>query len=113
MSNDIDLQAIELSITQAKETIKTRDSFRKLLNNKAFKDIITEGYFEKEASRLVLLKATPGEQTEESQRAIGKAIDSIGQLRQYFVTIMQIGAMAERAMKDDEETRDELLNDVE
>ena len=106
-----ELQSIELSIEQAKETIKNRDDLRKLVNNRMFKNLITEGYFEKEAIRLVLLKATPDMQSEEDQTAIIKAMDAIGGLRQYFTTIMQMGAMADRALKDDEETREEILSE--
>ena len=106
------VQAIELSIEQAKESISTSDALFKLINNsKEFKDIITVGYFEKEASRLVLLKAAPEMQDADSQRAIEKSIDAIGHLRQYFVMISQFGAMAKRALADDQDTLDELLNE--
>jgi len=43
------------------------------------------------------------------QDQIDKQIIAIGQLRQYFRTIMALGSQAEQAMADDEETREELL----
>ena len=105
------IEAVELSIEQAKKQISLRDDLQKLISNKQFKKVILEGYFEKEASRLVLLKASPEMQEETSQKAIDDSIIAIGQLRQHFITINQFGAMADRTMADDQETLDELRNE--
>lgn len=109
MSNETQLEAVELSIEQAKESIFSKDALDKLTKNDAFKKVILDGYFVDEASRLVLLNAEPSMQGETEQAAIQKSIIAIGYLRQYFHTIMQLGAMAERALADDELTREELL----
>ena len=54
---DNQVEEIELEINQAKEKVALKDSLEKLIKNRDFKKVITEGYFEQEAIRLVLLKA--------------------------------------------------------
>lgn len=105
------IEEIEISIEQAKSTISTMESLLKLTKNRDFKKVVLEGYFEKEASRLVLLKADPSLQKDEDQNQIMNQINAIGYVRQYFNTIMQLGRMAERSLEADENTREELLGE--
>lgn len=109
MSSDQDLESIELSIEQAKVNIDLMECLSRLTSNKDFIKVIQTGYFEKEPSRLALLKADPSQQADHSQTTIVKQIDSIGFLRQYFVAVMQIGRLSQRAIVDDEQTKQELL----
>jgi hypothetical protein len=111
MSN-VTLEDLEVSINEAKQHISKMQAMQRLISNPDFNQVITEGYFEKEASRLVLLKADPNMQKDSDQNMINKAIDSIGYLRQYFTSVMQFGRMAEKAMKEDEATREELLTEA-
>jgi hypothetical protein len=108
-SSEQDMESIELSIEQAKTNIGLMESLQRLTANNDFIKIIQSGYFEREPSRLALLKADPSQQNEESQVSIIKQIDSIGMLRQYFITVMQIGRLSHRALSDDEVTKEELL----
>jgi len=108
-SIDEQLDAIELSIEQAEVSVKKMTSLQTLTNNKEFSNIILDGYFKEEASRLVLIKAEPSMNSEEDQREIDKSIIAIGYFRQYLNTIMQMGKMSQKAMVDDVETRAELL----
>lgn len=103
------LESIDVSIEMAQKAVTNMTDLMKLTKVKEFKNIIEEGYFQKEASRLVLLKADPSQQGEEEQLALDKAIIAIGFLRQYFIQIMQFGRMNEKAILDDELTREELL----
>lgn len=103
------LEQIEISIEEAKKTVAMKEALHNLLDNKDFKAVIEEGYFEKEASRVVLLKSDPEMQDEKSQKQLDHTIIAIGSLRQYFRTIMQLGYMAERSIADDEATREDLL----
>ena len=48
-------------------------------------------------------------QDEVSQRTINDGMTAIGHFRQYLNTVMQIGRMSEQGIKEDEETRQELL----
>lgn len=104
-----DLETVELSIDHANKSINLRNSLEKLTKNRDFKAVVLEGYFESEAVRLVLLKADPSMQDEESQKEIVKQIDAIGSFRQYLRTVMQLGDMASKAKDDYEQTREELL----
>ena len=103
------IEQIELSITAAKEKVAKMEALLRLIDNKDFKDIIDDGYFRDEAARVVILKADPEMQEAKYQDQLDKSIVAIGQLRQYFRSIMQMGRMAERSIRDDEETRQELL----
>lgn len=105
------LESIEISIDAAKKNIERGKMLDKLREYPEFKSLVLEGYFEREASRLVLLKADPSMQGKEHQEQIIKNIDAIGFLRQYFNTIYRIAEMSSRALKNDEETREELLGE--
>lgn len=106
---DQQIEQIELSIEAAKENVEKMEALLRLIDNKDFKTIIDDGYFKNEAARLVILKADPEMQEAKFQDQLDKGIIAVGQLRQYFRTIMQIGRMAERSIRDDEQTRQELL----
>ncbi len=103
------VEQIDIDINAAKTVIGHMNALNKLSNNKDFKSLIEVNYFEKEASRLVLLKADNNMQSDEQQKAVNKSIDAIGHFRQYLISIMQLGRMAEKAIDADEQTRDELL----
>lgn len=105
------LETIELSIQHAKKTVDTMKALQRLTVNRDFKTLVLSGYFEKEPVRLVLLKADPAMQTPELQAAIIKEMDAIGAFRQYLSGVMQLGRMAEKAIADDEATREEILAD--
>ncbi|RLD76245.1 MAG: hypothetical protein DRJ15_15700 [Bacteroidetes bacterium] len=109
MNQEEQIEAVELSIKQAEMHITTMESLEKLTKNEDFTSIILDGYFKEEASRLVLIKAEPSMQGVEDQAQITKSIDSIGYLRQYFSTIMNLGRMADKAVIDHKETHAELL----
>jgi len=103
------IEEIEVSIAAAKEHIAKMEALFRLTENKDFKEIIDDGYFVKEASRVVLLKADPEMQDEKYQKQLNDSIIAIGVLRQYFRSVIQLGRMAERSIEDDENTRQELL----
>lgn len=107
--SDYDIETIELSIEHAKKSVAMKRSLDRLLKNRDFKTVFLDGYFEHEPARLVLLKADPSMQDDGSQKEIMKQIDAIGSVRQYMTTIIQLGRMAEKAMEEDQRTREELL----
>ena len=49
-----DIEQVEIQIDMANRIRKLRDNCVKLMNSKAFKDVIEEGYFKEEAARLVM-----------------------------------------------------------
>jgi hypothetical protein len=106
-----ELEALEISIEEAKAKVELMEALDSLGNNSNFKKVILDGYFKNEASRLVLLKAVPSMQSEAQQLSISKSIDAIGHLRQYFSTVYQLGNMAKQSIVEDEATREELLSE--
>ena len=109
MDNTKVIQDIELNIKQAQLLVDTGNALERLRSNRDFKMIISNGYFEEEAVRLVHLKADPSMESTERQLSIIKQMDAIGALNQYFQTVFHRAALAEKAIAADEETRDELL----
>ena len=102
------LEKIEIDINVAKGHIDKKKSLERLSNNKDFIALIEVGYFEKEASRSVLLRAAPSAQDEDIQNGINNTITGIGELKQYFVKIMHFGRMAEQSLVEDEKTQEEI-----
>lgn len=109
MSNNNEIQQLEASIQHAKTVVDFGATVERLFNNRDFKKVISEGYFEQEAIRLVHLKADPNMQSVAQQEAIVKQMDAIGSLKQYLRTKCHIATQAVRSIAADEETRDELL----
>ena len=103
------LDTIELSIQYAQKTVDNMKALQRLTNNRDFKTLVLSGYFEKEPVRLTMRKADPAMQTPENQAAIIRDLDAIGQFRMYLNGVMQMGRMAEKAIKDDEAMREEIL----
>lgn len=111
MNVENQMKQIDISITVAREAIAKRDQLNRLLNNKDFQDIIEQGYFKDQASEYVLLKADPSMQESDKQRSLDNGIIGVGELRQFFISILQQGNMSEKAIEDDMATRDELLEE--
>ena len=96
MSEQSQSEAIEISMEEAKHYVENRDQMNRLIANPDFDKLITQGYLDKEAARLVLAKAEPNMQSDESQQLLDKQINAIGYVRLYIRTIIQYGDMAER-----------------
>ena len=109
MTSSEQIQEIEVSIQESKKFVDKMESLIKLSTNKDFIKVVEEGYFQEEASRLVLLKADPSMQKAEDQAGIMNGINAIGHFRQYLHTVIQLGRMMEKSIKDSEDTREEIL----
>lgn len=110
-SNEI--ETIDIQIEHAKKHVNKMNSVFNLSKNKDFIDVIEKGYFEEEASRLVLLKADSNLQKPEDQASIIRSIDAIGHFRQYLGSVINIGRMMEKSLEDDTETYREMLGEDE
>lgn len=104
-----EIQALERNIEDAKEILEMGDALERLSKNRDFRAIITHGFFEKEAIRLVHLKADSNMQTEARQKSILAQMDAIGTLAQYFQTVYHKAGIADKAIIADTEMRDSLL----
>lgn len=102
------IQAIEQNIREANKFVELGEALERLRTNKDFKKVISEGYFEREAIRLVHLKADPNMQSPDSQKSILAQIDAIGSLDQYFKAVFQQSSMARKAITSSEEMIDEI-----
>ena len=103
------LQTIEQNITDAKKLADLGNSVERLFSNRDFKKVVMDGYLEKEAIRLVHLKAHPAMQSAESQASIISQIDAIGTFTQFLGSTEQQGRLALKAIADGEQMREELI----
>lgn len=98
MSNQI--QELQDLIKDKQDAVDTAVSLNRLVKNRDFIKIIEKGYFEKEAIKLVMLKAEFAQQTPESQADIMKRIDAIGELRNYLTIIIAKGREADNRIEE-------------
>tara|TARA_B110000238_G_scaffold187935_1_gene218486 strand:- start:644 stop:976 length:333 start_codon:yes stop_codon:yes gene_type:complete len=106
-----EIEQIEVSIEAARKDVAKMDGLLRLIKNKDFQAIVDTGYFVDEASRLVVIRAEPSMQDDSVQKTINDGITAVGHFRQYLNTVMQLGRMAEQGIKEDEETRQELITE--
>ncbi len=110
MTNDTELQEINMSIEQAKDYIDFAESENELSsNNKHFEKVIIDGYMRDEAARLAGMLAEPTMADEVNQRELMSAIKAIGHLRQYLINIRRTGLMMKESLLDAEAAREEVL----
>jgi len=103
---------INPSIEEAEKRIEDAAALDRLYKNKDFRHVFLDGYFMKEASRTVLLKADPNMQGDEEQRDCNNIIMAIGMLRQHFAKVFGLGSQAEKAVADDKEARQQLMEEA-
>lgn len=92
--SQLEIQQLEEFIDEQQVCIKDAEALERLLRNRDFKRIVDNGLFNKEATRLVMLKADPDNQDDYRQTEILKGIDSIGYLRNHFNAIISLGGQA-------------------
>lgn len=102
------ISAIERNIEKAKVVLDFSAALERLRNNRDFKKVVLEGYFEQEAIRLVHLTSDPNMQAPAIKQSIESQIAAIGQLSQFFSTALQKAAMAGRQIEADQATIEEL-----
>ena len=101
MTNDEQMQEIEVNIANARGKVADRDMLRNLLKNKDFERIIMKLYLEEEAVRLVHLKSEPMEELHKVN--IDNKMYGIGALDRFFRSIMAEGSQMEIAIRESEE----------
>jgi len=108
MNTDSQIAQVELSIDEAKKQINKMNALIKLSNNKEYKEIFLDGFFQQYAIQQVMLKSDPSQQSADNQKAIIDNINSIGSVRVHLHGIIAQGRAAEAALADHEEAREEL-----
>jgi len=105
------MEEIEQNIKVAKPLMESGSALRRLRSNRDFKQVILDGYFEKEPIRLVHLKADPAMQTVLAQSSILAQIDAIGSFSNYLNTVLRRADLAVKEIDDNETARSEILAD--
>ena len=102
------MQEINITIEDAEKRVRLAELVREMEANAGFKELILEGYFKENASRLVMLKADKEFQTEDKQNAIDKDILGISVLGEFLRNLKIIGDMAKESLTDHEATRESI-----
>ena len=97
---DITVSELERDIRHSKDQIALDNALQRLLTNTDFQEVIVKGLFEREAIRLVGLKADPSQQSQDKQAQILRDIDGIGFLHTYLRTITQIADIARKNLPE-------------
>jgi hypothetical protein len=103
------VREIEESIQRDMEHVELGKALERLKFNRDFKAIISEGYLQKEAIRLVHLRADPVFTTPQKQADVLAQIDAIGGLLSYFRTLAHNATIAAKAIGSAEAMREEIL----
>ena len=97
-----DVKRIEVSIEQAKQQKLEGEVMERLAKNPDFDLLVTKGYMEQEAIRLVHAKSDPTQQTAQDQYVLDCDIRGIGSLASYFGKIRQLGRLSANALEENE-----------
>lgn len=103
---------LEEFIDEQQVRIKDAEALERLLRNRDFKRIVDNGLFNKEATRLVMLKADHDNQDDFRQAEILKGIDSIGYLRNHFNTITALGGQAKLRTEESRQAIAEIRSEM-
>jgi len=107
--NETSIQELEANMKVAREAVELGNALDRLFSNRDFKKVISIGYFEKEAVRLVHLKAMVESKDAAMQESIVSKIDAIGSFSNYLRDITSTAALARKTLNADEQTRDEII----
>jgi hypothetical protein len=102
-----EIEQVDIQIESAHKMRKLRDSCVKLMDSQYFKDVIDQGYFKEEAARLVMAKSS--NLTAEQMNLIDNMQYGVGALANYLEAVMRRGTEMDTALKEHEETREEIL----
>lgn len=111
MNPETQRQQIEISMEDAKENVALAEALERLHQNADFKKIIVDGYFEKEASRAVLLRGDPAMVGEKEQAQVNNIITSIGGLYNFFHKVFRMGEMSAQSLEADAQTVEEIARE--
>jgi hypothetical protein len=106
-----DLEQVELEITEARRLVQLRNTFRKLQEHSAFKEVFDDGYFRDHAIALVYAKGDFSMSAPDRQKALDNDIMAIGSLRTYLNSIIQQGNMAEQSLNELEKAQTDILEE--
>lgn len=110
MSNP-NIDGLEHQIESKKHQIEQSNALDRLLKNKDFQTIVIEGYFKREAIRLVSAKGAIENQAPNVQADILRDMDGIGSFQRHLALITTTGEMARDSLGESEAMLDSLRAD--
>ncbi len=108
-----EMKQVELAAEEARKKVDHAESLRRLMKNRDFRKVIEVGLLRERAVELVALKADPNQQSEEDQASLDREIVMVGELRQHFSAVLQIGKVMEKTLAGCEATMTELQEELE
>jgi hypothetical protein len=108
MSNQSDIQQVELSLEQAKKVVALGDAIGRLENNRDFKKVVFDTYFNDEMLRLGGLLSDANMQKPADQQVLLDGLKAIGHLKQFLLARKHFADMARKELVDFQETLDEI-----
>jgi len=112
MSATIDqqIEQVQVELDELREWISDYEAYQRLKENKDFQQVFTEGYFKKEAVRLVSLKANPEFvfADDKQMEFIDILILGVSGCQQYLEVLKQKAQLGYRSIEEQEDTLQEL-----
>ena len=102
---------IEISIEAARDAVAKKDAVTALFNDKNFKLIFEDMYFEKEPARLVSLLTDPEFSSDERQEELMRDMLGISSTKQFLIAIHKMGLQMEQTIKASEEELEGFRNE--
>ena len=105
------VEQLEISLEHAKSVVERKEALERLMENRDFKNIILDGYFEKEPMRLVSLLRDDAFKSDEDQQSLLDDMKGISSFRQYLLGLKQLGSQMEITIRNHEEEIERLENE--
>lgn len=106
-----DINEIDINIEQSKGLIERAEAVVRLTKNADFKNLILEGYFKEEAAKLVMLLGDYTQQDPDNQALLMNEIRAISGLSNYMRGVTMLGRQAKKALVEDSQTKEELIEE--
>jgi hypothetical protein len=107
MQEPTDLQQLETGLEEAKKVIAFRDQILKLTENREFKRVVREEYFEKECARYARESADPALSDRQRADALAMA-QAAGHFKRWLNFQIQMGNSAAEQLPEIESTIEQL-----
>lgn len=111
MNQEQQMAQIDISLDQANHSVGLWQSYQRLTQNDDFKNLIVKTYMEKEPARLVMLKTDQGMLDEQSKTQLENALIGISALNQFFMSVQQLGMMAQQSINELEASKEAIYED--
>lgn len=108
-----ELDAINKAIKETEKVIEAANAVKRLMKNKDFTSVVTDGYFKEYAADLVKNRMTLGLIDDSQLKFIEAQMTAVGGFSHYLELLLTSGVTAEAALASHEAERSMLLNEEE